>query len=60
MTVKIDPAKTTKLERLVVEAVEAMRDLAGALIEHMPPNAQEQIADVQVKLLQAVEAYDAE
>ncbi len=44
---------------LLVAAVEALRDLAGALIDNMPPDAQDQITDVQVRLLQAVGAYKA-
>lgn len=47
-----------RYEQLLNEAVDAMRDLAGALIDHMPPQAQSDIADVQVRLLKAVQAFN--
>lgn len=46
-----------RYENLLVETVEAMRDLAGALIDNLPPQAQQDVADVQVKLLKAMEAF---
>lgn len=52
-----EPA-TNKVEALLLEAVEALRDLAGALIDNMPPQTQDDIASVQVRLLKAVRAYN--
>jgi len=46
-----------KYESLLLEAVDAMRDLAGAIIDALPPDAQHDVADVQVKLLKAMEAF---
>lgn len=43
--------------RLLVETTEALRDLAGELIDLMPPDTQRQIADIQARLLKAVEGF---
>ena len=44
-------------ERLLLRLHEAVQELAGALIDHMPPAVQEQIAEVQVKLIEMRRDY---
>lgn len=39
-------------ERLLLRLLEAVQDLAGALIDYVPPAAQSQIAEVQLTLIE--------
>lgn len=42
---------------LLEETVDVLRDLLGALIDLQPPDTQSEIAELQVRMLQAVEIY---
>jgi hypothetical protein len=39
-------------ESLLLRLLDAVQELAGAVIDHVPPKAQDQIADVQVTLIE--------
>lgn len=48
----------TAADALLLETVECLRDLLGDLIDLQPPDTQERIAELQVRLLEAVRAFD--
>jgi hypothetical protein len=51
---------TEKLTVFLLEVTDCLRDLLGELIDLQPPDTQARIAELQVRLLKAVEALDAE
>lgn len=45
-------------EVLLLETVDVLRELLGELIDLQPPSVQDNIAELQTRLLEAVAQYD--